>query len=535
MIVEVKRRFPFQWPAASQLAWPALLAAGLLIGLSLTSYSPVMVAVVVLAAGAVCLIFLWPQVGTLVGVFALYSNLTVLAFRIHGAPRAFALSFLVLFGLPLIYYLFHRRRPIIVDRTFQLMLVFLFVVLVSTILSKEPPLALEWIGVFLTQGMVTYFLVVNVIRERVTFERVVTVLICTGALLGALSLYQEVTHDYTNQFLGLAQRNLAHVEDPTEFSVTPQDHVRLSHRAGGPMRESNYYAQILLVLLPFSLLRLRESRGLQWLLAWLLSLLILAGIFLSYSRGGFLALVLMAILAIRWQLWRFRTMATGVCLGVLLVALAAPGYFTRMGSLGAVASLLAPQHDREPDGAITGRATEMLAAIAVFADHPLLGVGPAHYSPHYSVEYQTDSSTAFRLLDRTRRAHSLYFEMAAELGVVGLTVFLTMVGMVLLSLSRLRRIFLTYQPDLAGLLTAATLALIGFLSTALFLQLAYQRYFWFLLALSAALERIARVELWQQSAVSADTTTTAGEGSASPIRSISPSSNREVPMLPARG
>ncbi len=489
--MSVRTRIGLEGPLDSPRARLLLLGASVLLGLALTVYSTLQVAALALAAWAAVLVFLWPEVGTLLGVFALYSNLTVLAFQLHGAPRAFAISFLVLFGMPLIYHVFYRRRPVIVDRTLQLMLVFLLVVLVSSVFAKDPALAYEWIGIYLTQGVITFFLVINAIRSRATLERVLLVLVATGALLGAMSLYQEISNDYRASFLGLAQRNLDHVENPSEFSRTPVDHVRLSHRAGGPIREANYYAQMLLVLLPFALLRIREQRGLGRTIAVVLALGILAGIFLSYSRGGFLGLLVVTFLAVRWKLLSRRTVAAGAAAGLLLVALAVPGYFMRIGSLRALSGLAAPTAELEPDGALTGRATEMLAALAVFVDHPVLGVGPAHYSPYYSVEYQT-SGTAFTLLDKTRRAHSLYFEMAAELGLIGLGVFLTMVGMLLVSLLRLRRLLSVSHPSLARLATAAAVALIGCLSTSFFLQLAYQRYFWFLVAIAATVEQITR-------------------------------------------
>ena len=36
-----------------------------------------------------------------------------------------------------------------------------------------------------------------------------------------------------------------------------------------------------------------------------------------------------------------------------------------------------------PDGAVLSRATEGIAALLVFADHPLIGVGPGRFPSYY--------------------------------------------------------------------------------------------------------------------------------------------------------
>ena len=134
----------------------------------------------------------------------------------------------------------------------------------------------------------------------------------------------------------------------------------------------------------------------------------------------------------------------------------------------------------------------MLAAFNAFADHPIVGVGPGQYTPLYSVEYQQSLETKFRNLRHARRGHTLYFELAAETGVIGLVTFLAIPLLLLAELWRLRRRYMDRSPELAHLATAFWLSIAAYLGTAVFLHLAYERYYWFLIALTAAAVKIMK-------------------------------------------
>jgi O-antigen ligase len=163
-----------------------------------------------------------------------------------------------------------------------------------------------------------------------------------------------------------------------------------------------------------------------------------------------------------------------------------------VNTIRSVTGLMADEPTVKPDGAIRGRATEMLAAVLVFLDHPLLGVGPGQYAPFYSKKYHLNPAIAFRHLPRPRPAHSLYFQMAAETSIIGLALFLAMVLVPMHQLWQAQRRWARSRPDLANLATAFLLSLVAYLGTGIFLHLAYQRYYWLLLALVGATLRICR-------------------------------------------
>jgi O-antigen ligase len=338
--------------------------------------------------------------------------------------------------------------------------------------------------VYLIEGVALYWLVLNVVRDLPTFRRAMWTLLIAGALLGALGTWQAATDTYGRSFGGLAHRQVEVVSADQGLDAETV-HLRVSNRAEGPVDEPNRFAQILIVLLPLALLAFRTetSRGARALAA-LGGVLVLAGVLLTYSRGAFLVLVAL-VAALVWVKWLRSRHALALTLGVMLVLpLIAPSYQQRIASIGNVTALLERQTQARADGAIRGRTTAMLAALNVFADHPVLGVGPGQYSPVYSLEYQNLPGVSFRDLTTSRRAHSLYLEMAAELGIVGLTVFLAMVGLLLRDLLRSRRT--AGSREMSDLSTALALGLAAYLGTALFLHLSFERYFWLLLALCSA-------------------------------------------------
>jgi O-antigen ligase len=89
-----------------------------------------------------------------------------------------------------------------------------------------------------------------------------------------------------------------------------------------------------------------------------------------------------------------------------------------------------------------------------------------------------------------RQAHDVYLSVATDNGGVGLLVFLAIIFVTMRSLLRVRRRASDDGDAMtASLATGYALAIVGFLTAGIFLSLAYERYFWLLLALATALVR----------------------------------------------
>lgn len=455
--------------------------------------APLVLTAILLAAGLVAL-FLRPDWVTLGVAAAIYANLPVLVLR-AGVPKPAAAAMVLLLGVPLLHHLIIRRERIRIDTTLLWMVGYLLVLLASAVGVRSAPDAVDYLVTFVAEGLVLFWLVTNVIRSAETLHRVIWAVMATGALIGALTLFQEVTGRFDVQLGGLVQRNNEFLSlrrraenDPEALEAVQRYGAKnRSERPGGPVAEPNRFAQIMIVLLPLVVLQYRRAtRRPVRLWAMGFGLLILIGIVFSDSRGAFLTLMGVCFLMSRLGWIKPRNLMIAGALGVMLVPVVAPRYVQRVMSIATAANVGGSDSSTEVDGAIRGRLTEMLAAFQAFRDHPLLGVGPGQYRPVYSLIYhQTDPRLKFRDLKIARSAHSLYIEIAAETGILGLTVFFGMIVHLLRTLMQAARRVRSSSPEAADLAYAFALSLVAYLGTAAFLHLSYMRYYWFLLALAS--------------------------------------------------
>jgi hypothetical protein len=126
----------------------------------------------------------------------------------------------------------------------------------------------------------------------------------------------------------------------------------------------------------------------------------------------------------------------------------------------------------------------------MFLDHPLVGVGAGNYSTHFA-RYADRVGSDARLYEEPGEVnypHSLYLEVAAETGAVGLAAFGTVLVAAFASLvAARRRLLAAGDPRTAALAEGVGLALVGLLVTGLFLHGQFPRYLYLLLGLAGGL------------------------------------------------
>ena len=469
------------WLPAGDRPWRSLptgaaLAGAALLGAAVASRSPPLIGLALAPVAAVAITR--PGAPVLVFVAGFYLNLPVLAAHALHVPAGLASMFAALLIGPFVAYVVVARRPLVVTPAIGLMVAYLVVLVLSATLSAGG--RRETVGpivTFLTEGLLLYLLVSNVVRTPDRLRAVIWTLLLAGAFMGAVSLWQEATHAYHDTLGGLAQVDTAGND--------------LRPRLAGPIGEKNRYAQVLVVLLPLAFARVRVERrhGVR-LLAGSCGGLMLCGVVLTFSRGAAVAMALLMLAMAALRALSVRKLLVLVLSCAALVAVIAPDYVARLQTLGSADSALS--QTSEADNAIRGRATESMAAFLVFRDHPLLGVGPGEFFRRYSAQY--GNALDLRFLDENRRAHTLYLEIAADTGALGLAVFLGIVGTTMAALWRANAFWRRRDPELASLAEAFLLALVAYAATGMFLQLAYQRYFWFLVALANATAWMLRRE-----------------------------------------
>jgi hypothetical protein len=416
----------------------------------------------------------------MVVIFGLFLNLPVVATRFHGLPDLAGMAFFGMLALPLAVRGLLRREPIHYDAVFIGMLVLLAAKAASSLGSRDAGLALEKVLKFAFEGAVIYLLLINVIRSEADLRKVLWALLIAAGISGAVVTYQDLTGTFENTYGGLAQRH-------AEFRVGSE----WRDRSAGPIGDPNYYAQILLIPLPIALtFAVIERRWALRIAALLIAGLIISGIGLTYSRGA--AIGLAAVVLLLAMLLRIRPpmIVAGGLVGLLLLSVIAPEFFTRAASLADLRNVVQGQ-DVE-DIAIAGRLGENLAAWNVFIDHPFFGVGPDNF-PLFYQEYADEIGMLVHADDRA--AHNMYLSIAAEGGLIGLIASLVVMLIPLVQLWAVRRELAGLSPFLSATASALFAAIFGYMLTGVLLTLAYERYFWALLALAGATTLIARLKL----------------------------------------
>jgi O-antigen ligase len=449
------------------------IAASLGIGAAAAQEPILAIAGVLALLGAVA-VAIRPEAAVLIVIGLIYSNAPTVLVTFHSVPVAIAAFVPLILAAPLAYEILVSRRKIVLTPAMPWIALFLIVQILSAITARDVPDATDSLGTFLSEGIGLYLLVTNSVRSPELLRLIIWVLLLVGAALGALSFYQQVTETYNNSYFGFAQTEAA------QTGLTETGIARLA----GPIGEKNRYAQVMLMLIPLGVLQMTAERH-RWLKIVALGCVVLAAIAvaLTFSRGAALAaaVVLLAMVALRYVRVT-HLVAAAVLIAVVFVAV--PAYSVRLTSLADLSALLSEEPASSgTDNSLLSRATENLTALRVFADHPILGVGPGQF-PAYYRDYADDIGVSVRAADR--QAHNLYLGIAAETGILGLVAFLGAVVATLIQLARARARSLATRPDLAAMAAGFMLAIVAYLASGLFLHLAYVRYYWLILALAGA-------------------------------------------------
>src|SRR5690606_9356554 len=142
-----------------------------------------------------------PEMTTVFISFAFYANLPVVAVRFGGVPPAIAGAIFLALGLPMLHPLAVRRDRLVVNAPFILMTAYIAVLLLSAVLSRDFTMSYDRILSYVLEGYVLYFLFLNTIWTPETLKKVIWAIILAGAFVGTLSIIQEVTGDFDNEFL----------------------------------------------------------------------------------------------------------------------------------------------------------------------------------------------------------------------------------------------------------------------------------------------------------------------------------------------
>jgi putative inorganic carbon (HCO3(-)) transporter len=318
------------------------------------------------------------------------------------------------------------------------------------------------------------------LRTRTDFRRTVWAIIAAGGILGTLTVLQQLFGLYEQNFAGFSQVGLRNIFNSSS-----------GYRSEGPV-SANYFAMIMVVIVPLATERLlHDPRRVARALAAGALLTALASIVLTYSRGGIVALAICSLPMLTWVPRRnlLRVLVTaGMALAAVGTFLVPADFMQRLAALSQVADVAGGTTPQ--DSALQGRLSEVTSAAMMFGDHYVVGVGYGNFEIHYPRYAQSLALDGRR---EERQSHSLYLEVAAETGMVGLLAFGVLLAAALASVQQARTAFdrndLTQDAQMA---TAFGIALLGYLVASIFLHLTYPRYFWLILGIALSLRPLAQ-------------------------------------------
>ena len=263
------------------------------------------------------------------------------------------------------------------------------------------------------------------------------------------------------------------------FTGTADGAARLEGGAGDP----NYLAASIVAcsIVAVSLLAIPIKLVVRWSIAAVLTILII-GLVMSGSRGGFLAAggaVLTAFFVFKYRR-AYVLAATAVVLGIgALAFLNVPDAWERMT-------------DFNEDN---GRSSLWTVGARMWEDQPVTGVGLNNFVVH-SADYVREPGNLENtelVVERPHVPHNTYLQVLAELGLVGLALFVLFGAACLRAAMIAAREFEERGEMGLGTLTRGiVVATASVLAAAMFLSAATDKRLWLLLALGPVMLGLAR-------------------------------------------
>lgn len=416
-----------------------------------------------------------PDWGLAILVFVIYTRFSDIMEHENGMPSFVLPLAILLAGVIMVRWWFWGETIHSWEQAALLIGVYGFVGFISLFYAADPSRSESALVQYAKDGLLLMTVVLT-LRRRASLHAVVWALLLAGIFMGTLTVYQQLTGTFENIYGGFARAEVKNIIGQVS-----------DFRVAGPVGATNFYAMILVVLVPLAWDRLWQEKSWTLRLVALWSLVVcLLSIIFTFSRGGFLALCLVGLFIMIHQAARPHQILLAVALLALLLPILPANYTERLVTTLDLFS--GDSNDARNETSFRGRTSEVVVAWRIFTDHPVLGVGLKNYKYYYQ-DYAQPLGWDKRREERS--AHNLFLEIAAETGLVGLTAFGAIVGSAFYGLRRTERVLTQHgHYNEAGIAWALAVGLAGYLAASFFLHGAYPRYFWLLIGIALAVPQI---------------------------------------------
>ena len=258
---------------------------------------------------------------------------------------------------------------------------------------------------------------------------------------------------------------------------------------GGVLGDRNFMAAVLCVVIPVVFyMALTEKRRELKIFLFVIGFGDALALMLTYSRAGFLGL----LAAAGFILLKSKHKVLGFIFATL-IAFVLYSYFMPKPYVERISGI--SQEGVEEQDRAKGRLVTWRCTIEMIKDHPILGVG--FYNAEAMIDRYPDPKTGIVL--QGRAAHNTFLQVAAELGVPALILYLLIFIFTFCKLNRVIMIVMEHglRREISGYALMLQAALVGFFVTGIFINAAFIDIPWHLVGLTIALEQIANNEMAQ--------------------------------------
>ncbi len=414
-----------------------------------------------------------PDLGLMMFIMVIYVNLSSVLITNYGLP-SIAKPLVVLMGVLIVI-----RGALFRDEFHGWILpaillgLYSFLGSITLAYASDFALAFNTLVDYLKDAVIA-IIIIMLIQRPGSLRRAVWALLLTGLFMGTLSVFQQLTGSFGNDFFGFAR--------VSSSSTT-------GTRLAGPIGDPNFYAQIMVLIIPLSIDRVWNEKKLilKALAGWAFFVITLTVIF-TYSRGAFLALIAALVFMAVKRPPRLPAALLGLAAGLLIFQFVPVNYRERVSTLFDL--LPGSGTNGYVDPSVQGRKSENIVAWNMFLDNPILGVGLGNYNAYYE---QYSRKLGIDPRREGRSAHNLYLEIAAERGIFGLLLFASIVTLTLVQAFKAEKLFKELghksMSDLSALLG---ISILTYLITAIFLHDAFPRFLWVIVGLAWSAPQCAR-------------------------------------------
>jgi len=269
------------------------------------------------------------------------------------------------------------REPLRLPAVLVTVAAFTYAVGVSFLVSPDQSVSLVKTTSYVLFALF-FFVIVQLVRDHADVRRVLIVVSLSAAASGARGLFE---------FLVLG-----------------------TERAAGPISDPNGFAYVLASVLPLGGYLVATERRLRWL--WVVCFaLIAAAVAASLSRGALVGLAVVVL----WALLTGRIAARKALLGSAVLITVAVGVFIL------VSPVIGDRVERKQSYGsknVSSRQAFYRGALAMAADRPLAGIGPARFGTE-AEQYVKGNPVALE----NPVVHNSYLEILAESGIFALASF----------------------------------------------------------------------------------------------------------------